>query len=429
MGYTNAPFHQNWYRFLQDEFSPLKQHPNKQKKYLQLWPRGHGKTTGIILYVLWLIGNYPDIHIQIVSKTAAQAESICLAIMTTIEHDQKYIDLFGNLKPDQPIKWTTQQFIINRQEISKNPTVKATGNMGPITGGRSDLIIDDDPIDEENIRTHLQIEKVETWFNKVLYPTLYPWGAIIVIGTRWSYADLYAHLIETWPHSILQAINKDGEALWPEYWSIPKLEQRKKEIGTIIFNCQYQNDPTGMEGDLLKAEWLHQYTSPPDPSLPNYAGVDVSTGDAESDLYSIATLAYDRNNKQGYLKEVYADRISFPLFLQKLKEQHNLYKYAKIFIESNAFQKILIHLEELRGLPIVPSVTVKNKEARFIPMSSHFEAQRVQISPLINHKSEFYIEWIQFPKAPHDDALDAVEIVIREIIGATYTPWVKNISW
>jgi len=424
MGYKNAAFHQQWYKFLQNDFSCIKTDPNNKTslhKYLQLWPRGHGKTTGIILYILWLIGNNPDINVQIVSKTASQAEAICTALMSTIEHDENYIRLFGNLKPAQPIKWTSQQFIIKRNEISKNPTVKATGLMGPITGGRNDLIIDDDIIDEENVRTRLQLEKVSTWFNKILYPTLYPWGGIIVIGTRWSYADLYAELIEKWPHSVLAAIEQDehkkptGNVLWPQYWPLKKLLERRNEIGSTIFDCQYQNDPTGMEGSLLKAEWLRSYDTPKPYKL-TWLGVDPALG--EGDKHGIAVISQTHTLDRYHLREVWCQRVPFPLFLKQLKEMASTYNPAKIYIESNAFQKVLIFLPELRGLPIVPTQTLRDKESRFIAMSSHFEAERIRINPILNsQQSEFWNQWVQFPRGQYDDALDAVEIVSRNTVG------------
>lgn len=424
LGYENAPFHVEWYNYLQNKFSPLKAYPHREKKRLQLWPRGHGKTEGTsINYSTWLIGNNPDIHINTVSKTASLAESINMACMQRIEHDNKYIDIMKELKPRNPIKWTTQQFIVDRKEISKNPTMKATGLMGPITGGRSDLVICDDIIDEENIRTRLQLEKVSTWFNKVLIPTLYPWGGIIVIGTRWSYADIYAELLEKWPHDVKQAIinNKTKEVLWPEYWTYEKLLERRNEIGSIFFNCQYQNDPTGMEGDLLKAEWLHPWETPPQSSLPNFAGVDAALG--EGDLFSIATEAYNRKNRQGYLLDVWAERVPFPTALEKLQQQHKRYKYAKIYMESNAFQKVLMFLPELKGLPIVPTVTVRDKESRFIAMSSHFESKRILVNPFLLQKSEFWHEWLQFPRGQYDDALDSTEIVTRNVMSKKPVTW------
>jgi len=416
MGYENAGFQDEWYDFLQHKFSPLKNSSGLAKRFVLLWPRGHAKTEcTTINYVSWLVGNYPDIHVNIVTKTASLAEEILTALMTRIESDDRYIEIFGELKPEIPKRWTSHEIIVNRKEISKNATIKASGLLGPITGGRSDLIVCDDIIDEENVRTRLQIEKVQLWFNKVLYPTLYPWGAIIVVGTRWSYADLYDDLLQSWPHDIKQSIGKDGVPLWPNYWTLEKLEERRSQIGSIIFNCQYQNDPTGMEGDLLKSEWLHNWESPPSGGNLRYAGVDPALG--EGDLQAVATLSVDKQTKQAYLEDVWAEALPFPQFLQKLRKLHELHEYSKIYIESNAFQKILTYLQELQGLPIVTSQTVKNKEERFIPMSSHFESSRVLVNPMLNVKSEFWTEWVQFPRGLHDDALDATEIVTRETIG------------
>jgi predicted phage terminase large subunit-like protein len=370
-----------------------------------------------------MIGRYPDLHVNIVTKTASLAEEILTALITRIEVDDRYRNIFGKLKPADPKKWTGKELIVVRGEISKNPTLKATGLMGPITGGRSDLIICDDIIDEENIRTPLQLEKVNTWFNKVLYPTLYPWGGIIVIGTRWSYADIYAELLSKWPHDVKQAIQQDGTALWSDYWTLTKLEERRKEIGSIFFNCQYQNDPTTMQGDLLKAEWLHPWTEldntgswNPASHLPNYAAVDPSLG--EGDYFGIATLAWDQLRGLGYLKDVWAQHKPFPEILKQVLPQLNAtYHYQKIYMETNFWQKILTMVQEMRNLPIVPIQTVKNKEQRFIPMSSHFEAKRVYVNPLLlGPTSEFWTEWVQFPRGAHDDALDCVEMVVSNVV-------------
>lgn len=223
-------------------------------------PRGHGKSTVIDFnYLSWLIGNYPDIHVNIVTKTASLSEEILLALITRFESDEKFIEIFGELKPKNTAKWTTKELIVNRREISKNPTIKATGLMGPQTGGRSDLIICDDIIDEENVRTPLQFEKVLTWHNKVLSPTLYPWGGEIVIGTRWHYADLYAELMKQYPYTIKKAIiNEDTqEVLWKDYWSYPKLIEKRKEIGTIIFECLVEGSMVLTQKGYMPIEQIH----------------------------------------------------------------------------------------------------------------------------------------------------------------------------
>jgi predicted phage terminase large subunit-like protein len=452
MGYQQtARFHDEIYFFLQPEnnpehFSPLQWHPKAQKQFHLEAPRKHAKSECIsINYVSWLIGNYPDIRILIVSKTADLAESTVAAIKRRIESDQKYINIFGNLKPKNPQKWTDSEFFVERKTISKFPTIRGVGLLGANTGYGYDLIIPDDVIDEENVRTINQIQKASQWFFEVLLTTLFPWGATLALGTRWHYADLYSELItpisqggKAWPYKIYKAIEQfpdpekgiPAKVLWPEVWSYEALMRKKDQIGSIFFNCQYQNDPTSMEGSLLKSAWLHSwdetntdslgrsnYKPPNFDNMRHYFGVDPSLG--ENDYFGIAVLAYDPVKNQGYLREVWAEHLDLPTIIKTVFAQKvQLYKPLKIYMEANFWQKLLNKLPELQGYPITPINTVKNKEERFIPMSSHFESKRVLVNPLLLNKSEFWTQWVQFPRGQHDDAVDCVEMVVSKVVGA-----------
>jgi len=206
--------------------------------------------------------------------------------------------------------------------------------------------------------------------------------------------------------------------MWPGYWSYEKLQQRRNEIGSIFFDCQYQNDPTGMEGKLLKGEWLQPWDEPPGPLCEYYAGIDPSLG--EHDYFGITTLAYDRRTRQGYLVDVWAEHLPLPDILRtKLPLLHIQYKYVKMFMETNFWQKLLLNMPELKGYPIVPVQTVRDKTSRFITMSSHFQSGRVKINPLLLRRSEFWNEWVQFPRGQHDDALDSTDLVVHRVIQRT----------
>jgi predicted phage terminase large subunit-like protein len=437
MGYQQtARFHDEIYSFLQPDnnpqhFSPLQWHPKAQKQFHLEAPRKHAKSECIsINYVSWLIGNYPDIRILIVSKTADLAESTVAAIKRRIENDQKYNNIFGNLKPKNPQKWTDSEFFVERKTISKFPTIRGVGLLGANTGYGYDLIIPDDVIDEENVRTINQIQKASQWFFEVLLTTLFPWGATLALGTRWHYADLYSELIaplsqggKEWPHKIYKAIEQypnpekgiPAKVLWPEVWSYEALMRKKDQIGSIFFNCQYQNDPTSMEGSLLKAKWLIPWENRPPATCRYYFGIDPSLG--ESDYFGIAVLAQDPQTQQCYLEDVWAEHLPFPQILrEKLPQMVQNYKPLKIFMETNFWQKLLLKMPELQGLPIVPVNTVKNKEERFIPLSSHFESKRVLVNPLLLNKGEFWTQWVQFPRGQHDDAVDCVELVVSNVL-------------
>jgi len=98
-------------------------------------------------------------------------------------------------------------------------------------------------------------------------------------------------------------------------------------------------------------------------------------------------------------------------------------------VESNAFQKVIMYMPQLQGLPIVPTVTSKGKEERLIPLSSHFESKRATLNPAWAYtQSEFFQEWVQFPRSAHDDALDCVEVMARNLLGVTAMPEGKGVA-
>lgn len=441
LGYVNAPFHREWYEFLQPQndprhFSPLREHPCAVKKYHQEAPRKHAKSECFsINYPAWLIGNKRDIKILIISETGTLASQASAAIKRRIEGQGaqgiKHQEIFGDMTPNKAAKWTDTEFTVRRTEESKFPTLRATGQLGSVTGGGFDLIIVDDFISAKTVLTKNQIEKTRQWFFEVVENTLFPWGAILVIGTRWSYADLYGELIRStaeggkgWKHQILKAILNEQEitrgaapqVLWPEFWSYERLQEKHKEIGTLWFNCQWQNDPTGLMGDMLRADWLHEYEVLPS-DLRYYAGVDPALG--EGDKQAISTYGVDVRHRQLYLIDVWCDVVPLNTFLSKLNTQHTIYKYLKIFVEANSFQKVLFYLPELKHLPMVPVVTTKDKQSRFITMSSHFEAGRILVDPMLkNPTNEFYAQWVQCPRGQNDDALDAAELPLPYLIKA-----------
>jgi len=91
LGFKNAGFHDTWYSLLQPmnnplHFSPLREHPSALKKFHFEAPRKHGKSQCVAInYPAWLIGNYPDIHITIVSKTATLSEESLSEIIRLVE--------------------------------------------------------------------------------------------------------------------------------------------------------------------------------------------------------------------------------------------------------------------------------------------------------------------------------------------------------
>jgi phage terminase large subunit-like protein len=114
-----------------------------------------------------------------------------------------------------------------------------------------------------------------------------PSGKRIFLGTRWHEDDIYGELIaKGWPHLTYKAIGADGTALWPDYWSLQRLQAKRAELGSAIFDLQYQNDPAGMGGNIFKRDWFEWVDSVPAGARP--VGLDLAASKSERSDYTAA---------------------------------------------------------------------------------------------------------------------------------------------
>jgi predicted phage terminase large subunit-like protein len=420
-GDRNASFHDEWFRLLERE---------RARRLLILAPRSHAKTTCVsVKYPLWRLGRDTDLRILIVGKTATVAESILREIKGHIEGNLRYQQLFPGLKPGKPEKWTDSEIIVRRRRIDKNPSISALGLHGSVIGRRADLIICDDIIDEANVTTQHQRAKVETWFNKVLMPVLEPYGQVIVVGTRWHYADLYARLMENPeyqdPNPIVLQCYMEDAPIWPERWSREDLEAKRREIGSLAFNCQYMNDPSGLEGILFKGEWLHYYVPAgagvEDPDLVEapeellvYQGVDPAISERpEADYTCIVTIGVDPESLDVYMLDVVRMHLDFPAQMKLIGMKAAEHRPVKIGVESNAYQRALSRMGYIQGLPVVEVHTHRDRLTRMIGLAPHFENGRIRLPLHASWLDDFVEEYLSYPRGAHDDQLDALDIAVE----------------
>lgn len=90
----------------------------------------------------------------------------------------------------------------------------------------------------------------------------------LVIGNRWSYHDLNSYIREneTWfnihSHSALGGCCDEhpvGIPIFPEEFSVAKLERIKAKLGSYAFSCQFENNPCSPEDADFRPEWLRYY--------------------------------------------------------------------------------------------------------------------------------------------------------------------------
>ncbi len=371
-----------------------------------LAPRGHAKSTWLsIIYPIWNIVNNRDIKIIIVSDTADQAEAYLRNIKDELEANERLIEDFGAFwekpKSGRPNVWKAHDITVSRPLRSKEPTIICGGTGKRIVGRRADIIIVDDPLNDENTDNDRQRRKTLRWFMKTLTPIANPdTGRIIVIGTRKHPEDLHRELGSNprYRQFVYRAIASDNRTvLWPERWPLERLLREREEIGTMIFNQEYQNEPVSETNTFFRREWIERcynfsarltgrYNGP----NPVFTGWDLSlvanrerAEEKDSDFTVGITLELGDDGTRTIL-DIYRERGITPAqIIDVITSKAARFNPSLIAIENNLFQCLYEQqLISTTDLPIVGHTTGREKTDVFkgVPsLSVQFENGKYRI--------------------------------------------------
>lgn len=242
------------------------------KRIIITCPPRHGKSEYWSKYVpAWFVGKYPDKRVLLTSYEAGFAEWWGGKARELIEDFGGLFDV--EIKGDSHAK--------ARWEIAGHEGgMQTAGVGGAITGKGADLLIVDDPIKNAEEAASETIRKANwEWWTSTAYTRLEPDGIAVVIQTRWHDDDLAGRLIaqakggdgEPWLVINLPAIAEAGDALdrqpgdplWPERFSLERLLQIKKSVGSRVWNALYQQHPIPTEGMMLNPEWFERVDAVP----------------------------------------------------------------------------------------------------------------------------------------------------------------------
>ena len=211
----------------------------------------------------WYLGKFPKKKVIQTSNTADLAVNFGRKVRNLVISEQ-YAEVFPNVSLRQDSK------AAGRWATNHDGEYFAIGVGGTVTGKGADLLIIDDPHSEQEatLGDPSVFDKVFEWYTSGPRQRLQPGGAIVVVMTRWSDRDLTGKIIseaakrdkhEEWEVIELPAIMPSGNPLWPEFWSLKELEALREELPPSKWNAQYQQQPTGEEGAIVKREWWQMW--------------------------------------------------------------------------------------------------------------------------------------------------------------------------
>lgn len=234
------------------------------RKALVLVPRGFYKTTiCTIAYPLWLLVNDPDQTILIATHTMTYSQKVLREIKGHFEKNPTFRKMFGGeggiIPSDfKATKWAESEIVIPRNRTVKESSIEVIGVGGSSVGSHFRTIIEDDLVDEDNLISAEQMGKVIDWHKYAVSLLRDPSDdRRLVVGTRWAFFDLYSHVkSEEKTFSVYERkAVEDGQAIFPERFSLKVLAEIEQAQGPYIFGCQYLNEPTDPARQIFRPEW------------------------------------------------------------------------------------------------------------------------------------------------------------------------------
>jgi hypothetical protein len=159
-----------------------------------IWaPFGSGKSVWATALVAWLVGRNKQLRTKYVSngdETAGARVEGTKAIMETSE----YRDVFPGVRPGR--KWNNRAAFVERAGAALDPTLHARGVETKGIGGRADMILFDDVVDDLNSAEYLQRKKVKVavhqkWMSRLDTKS----GRVLWICTPWHVDDASHELL------------------------------------------------------------------------------------------------------------------------------------------------------------------------------------------------------------------------------------------
>jgi len=392
-------------------------------------PFEHAKTTWIsIVFPLWQVIKDTNVQILLISSTPKLVAKCLSVISWHLLNNKLLLHDFPHLKKNEELqKWTDYQIYVDRDSISKDPTIEVVGQGGDILGGRYKYIIGDDVCNRKNTNTKMLRDKMEDWWFNDVTSRIVEGGHIANIGTMQHKDDLGNRLAKKKNYHYIKkpAIIDEGKGitLWPDKFPINKMIAKREEVGTLIFERSWQSNLKVFEGYILKPEWLHYYKDYEidRKELRIYFGVDPDIAEEGIDIieaskhcwFVIAVLGWHTITNKVYVLETYYNVLSFPQQVRQIVKYFDTYHPVKILIEDNYYQKALKQQVFLQGLPVLGIRSSKSKPIRIESRSTDYESQRINI---LESQHELISEWINYGDEDYkNDILDAIDIGMRGI--------------
>lgn len=441
-GLAPAKHHQHWIDLYHQLFTGTL--PGGKNKLMILAPPNTAKSTWTSLIMPpWYLGNHPDHSILFLTSSDTMAAQFGTTIRYSLSANKLHQSVFpeAECRPAFKRGWSSDGlYLAGTPFSSKDPAYRAVGYGASVVGSRANLIILDDPLDQVKSMSETEQQKAKDYYDMTLERRMQPDGFVIAIMTRWHENDLAALFLNRpdWHVVVTPMVcpeirenqkpdpvgRKPGELLWAERFPRAEMDKVRKTLGTALWNCVYQLDPTGMGGDVFKdAKWfkpLPENFNELRQGMYVVQGWDTAFSVKDRACFTAGvTLAIDRQN-QMYIVDVFRAKLTPQETEDAIVSHINLFKPNVTAIEEAAFKTQVIKnlLRRVLGRVWTPVRIVRptqDKVARAMLPAARAEAGLVYADKESSWWEPFLSECLGFPKTTYKDQVDAWSLATHAI--------------
>jgi predicted phage terminase large subunit-like protein len=367
----------------------------------------------------WFLGKFPEKKIIQTAHTAELSTGFGRKVRNLVSSD-----VYGKVFDT---KLSSDSKAAGRWNTNKGGDYFAIGVGGAVTGKGADLLIIDDPHSEQEAKQNNPaiFDGVYEWFTSGPRQRLQPGGAIVIVMTRWAKRDLTGQIlkksgndgVDDWEVIEFPAILPSGTPLWPAFWSKKELESLKAELPVAKWEAQYQQNPTGNEGAIIKRDqwriWEGEKPPPCDYIIQSWDTAFEKNNRAD---YSACTTwgIFEHPDDMGNYKtniillDAFKERMEFPELKKSALELYKQWETDTLIIEKKAAGAPLIYELRKIGVPLSEYTPGKgnDKIARVNSIADLF-ASGVVWCPTTRWADEVMEEMAAFPNGDNDDLVDS----------------------
>ena len=410
--------------FVREKYRNLLRPAKKLSGAMFIEPREHGKTVRwSFAYVLWCVLTKRARYVLLIGASGDAAGENLGNIKTEIEENERILEDYGELKGD---KWTDR-----RLELANGTCIQSKGSGASMRGTRfrqyrPDLIVIDDVLKDEAVNSPTQRGKIHRWLKRVVF-NLGKSAFIIWVNTVFHNDDPISRLcrelesgdLVNWIAVRLSCICEDGNPLWPEYWDLQTLLDKKKTIGVAAFSTEYMNEPLADEERIIQLEWIDTFRYaelPPRDRLQFFLGVDPATG--AHDGTAEVPVARDKETGIIYVLPCFSQACSEQQTLAEMETLYRMWHFAAIGWEnvvfSGVYGKYIQKLGIEKGLyfPIqLIGVGSTPKEMRIRSYSMLVQNGFIRFP--VKGCENIITQLTEFPMGAFDDLCDGLYLAIK----------------